>query len=44
MPESDAELDLLFSGLPAGPAQPIERGDLPENGDGAPIDPTGPGG
>lgn len=41
---SDAELDLLFSDLPAGPAQPIERGDLPENGDGAPLDPTGPGG
>ncbi|GAA2951780.1 MULTISPECIES: hypothetical protein [Microbacterium] len=41
---SDAELDLLFSDLPDGPAQPIERGDLPENGDGAPIDPSSPGG
>lgn len=41
---TDAELDLLFSDLPDGPAQPIERGDLPENGDGAPIDPGGAGG
>lgn len=41
---SEAELDLLFSGLPTGPAVPVERGDLPENGDGAPVDPVGPGG
>lgn len=41
---SDAELGLLFSDLPTGPAEPVERGDLPENGDGAPIDPVGPGG
>lgn len=41
---SDAELELLFSDLPTGPAEPVERGDLPENGDGAPIDPVGPGG
>ena len=41
---SDAELDLLFSTLPHAPAEPIERGDLPENGDGAPVDPSGPGG
>ena len=41
---SDAELERLFSDLPATPAGPVERGDLPENGDGAPIDPSGPGG
>lgn len=41
---SEAELDLLFSDLPDAPATPVVRGDLPENGDGAPIDPTGPGG
>jgi hypothetical protein len=31
-------------GTPAPPRSPVERGDLPENGDGAPINPTGPGG
>ncbi|HEY9308784.1 MAG TPA: hypothetical protein VIP82_13370 [Microbacterium sp.] len=41
---SDAELELLFSDLPEAPGEPVERGDLPENGDGAPIDPVGPGG
>lgn len=41
---SAAEIDLLFSDLPDAPGDPVERGDLPENGDGAPIDPTGPGG
>ncbi|WP_194409594.1 hypothetical protein [Microbacterium cremeum] len=41
---SDAELELLFSDAPTPPAEPVERGDLPENGDGAPIDPVGPGG
>lgn len=41
---SEAELELLFSDLPDVPAEPVERGDLPENGDGAPIDPVGPGG
>ncbi|MGK3952311.1 hypothetical protein ACLKM7_08305 [Microbacterium sp. I2] len=41
---SDAELELLFSDLPEVPAAPVERGDLPDNGDGAPIDPGGPGG
>jgi hypothetical protein len=41
---SEAELELLFSDLPPSSGQPVERGDLPENGDGAPIDPTGPGG
>lgn len=41
---TDAELDLLFSDLPEAPAEPVERGDLPENGDGAPIDTVGPGG
>lgn len=42
---SAAELELLFSDvpeLPSGP--PVERGDIPEDGDGAPIDPSGPGG
>jgi hypothetical protein len=41
---SDAELELLFSDLPEVARTPVERGDLPENGDGAPIDPVGPGG
>jgi hypothetical protein len=41
---ANAELERLFSDLPSAPAVPVERGDLPENGDGAPIDPTGPGG
>ena len=32
-------------GCAAGaPGEPVERGDLPENGDGAPIDTVGPGG
>lgn len=42
---SPAELDLLFLDAPVDPTgPPVERGDLPENGDGAPIDPSGPGG
>jgi hypothetical protein len=41
---SDAELELLFSDLPEVATTPVERGDLPDNGDGAPIDPVGPGG
>lgn len=41
---SDGELALLVSDLPATPPPVVERGDLPENGDGAPIQPTGPGG
>lgn len=41
---SDAELELLFSDAPEAPPTPIERGDLPDNGDGAPMDPVGPGG
>ncbi|MDF2508338.1 MAG: rane protein, partial [Microbacterium sp.] len=41
---SEAELALLFSDLPEVAPEPVERGDLPENGDGAPIDPVGPGG
>jgi len=41
---SEAELEHLFSDLPDAPSEPVERGDLPENGDGAPIDPSGPGG
>ncbi|MFK4762478.1 hypothetical protein ACI3KS_16245 [Microbacterium sp. ZW T5_45] len=42
---SAAELELLFSDvpeLPSGP--PVERGDIPDNGDGAPVDPSAPGG
>ncbi|MFK4789844.1 hypothetical protein [Microbacterium sp. ZW T5_56] len=42
---SVAELELLFSDAPQLPSgSPVERGDLPEHGDGAPIDPSGPGG
>lgn len=41
---SDAELDVLFSDAPEIPTEPVERGDIPENGDGAPVDPVGPGG
>lgn len=41
---SEAELQLLFSDAPTGAATPAERGDIPENGDGAPVDPVGPGG
>ena len=41
---SEAELERLFSDAPRSAGEPVERGDLPENGDGAPIDPTGPGG
>jgi hypothetical protein len=42
---SEAELELLFSDAPEPPSGvPVERGDLPEHGDGAPIDPSGPGG
>jgi hypothetical protein len=31
-------------GTPAPPPSPVERGDLPKNGDGAPVQSTGPGG
>ncbi|MFD9950754.1 hypothetical protein ACFWYW_37510 [Nonomuraea sp. NPDC059023] len=31
-------------GTPSPPPGPVERGDLPRNGDGAPIQRTGPGG
>jgi len=41
---SDAELEALFADAPTGDEVPVERGDLPEHGDGAPIQPTGPGG
>ncbi|MFB7892610.1 hypothetical protein ACFC1I_10460 [Microbacterium sp. NPDC056044] len=42
---SAAELALLFADAPEVPTgPPVERGDIPENGDGAPIDPSGPGG
>ncbi|MCJ1706247.1 hypothetical protein [Microbacterium sp. VKM Ac-2923] len=41
---SESELEALFSDAPTEAREPVERGDLPENGDGAPIDPSGPGG
>lgn len=41
---SDAEVEALFADAPTEPSAPVERGDLPENGDGAPIQPSGPGG
>jgi hypothetical protein len=41
---SEAELERLFSDAPDVSATPVERGDLPDNGDGAPIDLVGPGG
>ncbi len=41
---SPTELDYLFSDTPRTPPTPVERGDLPEKGDGAPIQPSGPGG
>lgn len=41
---SDEELELLFSDLPEVAPTPVERGDLPKNGDGAPIDMGGEGG
>jgi hypothetical protein len=41
---TDAELEHLFSDLPTVAPTPVERGDLPDHGDGAPIDPQGPGG
>lgn len=41
---TEAELDQLFADAPEPPAEPVERGDLPDDGDGAPIDPVGPGG
>ncbi|MFH8249071.1 hypothetical protein ACH3VR_01725 [Microbacterium sp. B2969] len=42
---SAAELELLFSDAPEVPTgPPVERGDIPQNGDGAPIDQPGPGG
>jgi len=42
---STAELERLFSDAPEVPTgPPVERGDIPGDGDGAPVDPTGPGG
>lgn len=41
---SKGELKDLFSEVPEGPGEPVERGDLPSHGDGAPIDESGPGG
>nr|WP_055506770.1 hypothetical protein [Nonomuraea pusilla] len=32
------------TGTPSPPPSPVERGDLPEHGDMAPLNPTGPGG
>ncbi len=40
---SEKELDHLFEEVPV-PETPIERGDLPEQGDGAPLDQPGAGG
>jgi hypothetical protein len=37
------ELDHLFADVPRAQA-PVKRGDLPPNGDGAPLDPPGAGG
>lgn len=39
-----AELDDVFADVPAEVGPPVERGDLPEHGDGAPRNPTGAGG
>lgn len=41
---SAAEVAELFSDAPVQPTAPVERGDIPEHGDGAPVDPLGPGG
>lgn len=42
---SVSELEVLFSDAPRMPSgEPVERGDLPENGDGAPDNSVGPGG
>ncbi|MCC2334982.1 hypothetical protein [Cellulomonas wangsupingiae] len=38
------ELDTVFADVPEEIGPPVERGDLPEHGDGAPINPTGEGG
>jgi hypothetical protein len=43
VPHED-ELDHLFADLPAIADTPVERGDLPSGGDGAPVDPPGAGG
>ncbi len=43
VPTAD-ELGDLFAGLPQKPHTPVERGDLPPGGDGAPLDPPGAGG
>lgn len=36
--------DRLFADVPTSPDAPVERGDLPPHGDGAPLDPVGLGG
>jgi hypothetical protein len=41
-PATPQELDDRLP--PASDGTPVERGDLPDTGDGAPINPTGPGG
>jgi len=38
------ELDEVFADVPAEIGPPVERGDLPQEGDGAPVDPPGAGG
>lgn len=41
---SAGELDALFADLPSAPPAPVERGDLPSEGDGAPNNDVGVGG
>jgi hypothetical protein len=41
-PATSAELDDMLP--PASDGDPVRRGDLPDTGDGAPMNPTGPGG
>ena len=43
VPKAD-ELGQLFADLPTMAGTPLERGDLPPAGDGAPVDSPGPGG
>lgn len=43
VPRED-ELPALFAELPVPPTAPVERGDLPPHGDGAPVDEPGLGG
>ncbi|WP_116947075.1 hypothetical protein [Jiangella endophytica] len=43
-PPSADELAELFEAVPDGDGAPVERGDLPSSGDGAPLDPEGAAG